>query len=183
MLIGLLVVSIILLILFIVGFVFVYSFYFNANNKLYHKLKFNYSSWGMFGLLIFIFLLTAIILTISYTYSKDSLIHKNLYLIPISWILFLFSVILLITIILIKNKINKTRLEMSNFRQEDFRAKLVNLNQMNYKKLVEKKYPRYFSILKQKQQIIGSMMKNFSPDKYQNILTELIMFNETSSTK
>jgi hypothetical protein len=137
----------------------------------------------MLGLLILVFLLMAILLTTSNTFDNNSLVRKNLYLLPISWILFALSVILLVTMIIIKNKINKTRLSMANFREENFKAKLEKLNDYHYEKVVEQKYPRYFSILKQKQEIIMSMIKSFSIDKYQNILTEIIMFNETMATK
>lgn len=184
MLTSLLVISIILLILFIFGFILIYSFYFNSNNKLYHKLKFNYSTWGIFCLLILIFLLVSILITINYTFDKNSIMRKNMYLIPISWLLFLLSVLLSATLLIIKNKINKTRLNITNFRQEDFKSRLnIILNNFNYEDKLKQKYPRYYSILKQKQEIIMKMMQTFSNDNYQNILTELIMFNETMATK
>lgn len=181
--IGLLIVSILLLLIFCIGFVFLYSYYFNAKNKIYHKIKFNYSTWGMFGLLIFIFLLIAILLTVSFCLDVSSLAYKNIYVIPISWILLTFSIVLLVLVIVIKIKINSTRLEITNFRDENFQDLLNKVSLQIDEKELENKHPRYFSILKQKQEIINTMMNSFSIEKYQNILTEIIMFDETMTTK
>jgi uncharacterized membrane protein YbhN (UPF0104 family) len=137
----------------------------------------------MLILLIVIFLLLAIILLISYVCDNNSLVKKNFYVIPISFVLLCFSIVLLILMILIKNKINKTRLGITKFRNEDFKSKLDKLDKSNYEQILEKKHPRYYSILKQKQNIIEAMIKNMSKDAYQNILAELIMFNETMCSR
>jgi hypothetical protein len=89
------------------------------------------------------------------------------------------SDILLILIILINKKINSTRLEIVNFRNENFQIKLNPLQKYNYENLIKQKYQRYFSILEQKQKIIETMIDKFDANNYQSILTEIIMFNET----
>jgi hypothetical protein len=90
--------------------------------------------------------------------------------------------VLLVLFILIQKRINKTRLDITNFRDEDFKTKLNNVI-IDYEKEVESKHPRYYSIMKQKEDIIYSMLNSFSKDNYQNILTEIIMFNESMATK
>ncbi|OAV64794.1 hypothetical protein Barb6_03099 [Bacteroidales bacterium Barb6] len=82
---------------------------------------------------------------------------------------------------------NQNKHQIANFRDEDFTGALANVQkaiQANDKtEILNHKHKNYYSTIKQKYEMIMLMMDKFQPDQYQNILVEIVMFNDLHTTK
>jgi enoyl reductase-like protein len=82
---------------------------------------------------------------------------------------------------------NRNKHQIGDFMQEDFAANLqkveARLSQGDWTQKLKKNHTRYFSMLEQKSQIINNMLDAYKPDIFNNILIDIVMFNETCTTR
>jgi hypothetical protein len=110
-----------------------------------------------------------------------------LYAIPLSWILFALSILHLIGITLFVNRLNKSKHKIADFYNEDWNRLANDLKLKieidNTEKLLKEKHARYYSTILQKYNFIMAQLDHYDDKQYQQILTDIIMFNDMHTTK
>jgi uncharacterized membrane protein YidH (DUF202 family) len=183
---GFLTFYIICYLLYATVFVFTYAFYKNAKMKIYSKLNVRTTTYVLLGVILFLFIVIAIILTVLHYADVSHLFDNNIYMIPMSWGLMIASGLHLLIMCLIPIYVNRNKKQISNFRDENFISLLEILERnkpsdtylINFKK----RSARYVSDLEQYSKMINLSMENYKND-YEGTLLNIIVFNDKYTTK
>jgi hypothetical protein len=115
------------------------------------------------------------------------LFDNNLYMISLSWILTTLGIIHLLLLIFIPKIANKNKKQIQNFRQEDFKSLLHDLESHKpdeaYIARFKVRSARYLSNLDQHFKIIILSIENYDQKSYEQTLLNILVFNDNYTTK
>jgi hypothetical protein len=88
---------------------------------------------------------------------------------------------------LAKYLVNKNKKSVTDFRNENFQSLLDKLIQQKpsdeYLQKFKRKHVRYCSNLDQRFNIINNILDVYKPEMYQQVLVDIVMFNEVNTSK
>jgi hypothetical protein len=184
---GLVVFFVLISALYVVVFAFTYLFYLNSKAKFYTKMSIKPTNYVLLGFVLVLFITLAVSVTVFHAINDTVFFDNNPEVIPLSWILVFLSMFQLLLLILAKYLVNKNKKSVTEFRSENFQALLDKLIQQKpsdeYLQKFKKKHVRYCSNIDQRFAIINNILDAYKPEMYQQVLVDIVMFNEINTSK
>jgi magnesium-transporting ATPase (P-type) len=173
---------IVCLTMYVIVFAFSYSMYINNKMKFYQTKQTRKTLILLMGVISLIWLALAI-----WASLDVNTFANNAYAIPLSWVLFALSILHLIGITFFVNRLNKSKHKIADFYNEDWNRLVSELKLKveadHVAQTLKDKHARYYSILLQKYSFIMTQLDHYDEKQYQQILTDIVMFNDMHTTK
>jgi hypothetical protein len=97
------------------------------------------------------------------------------------------AIIHILFLVFAKISVDKNKKNVTKFREENFQVLLDKLDEHKpseeYLQNFKKKHIRYCTTLEQRYSIINTILDAYKPDMYQQVLVDIIMFNDVNTTK